>query len=553
MTAVPGQDYVPFANSCLVNEEASTPALSISDRQGEMTLGQDMVPQLFERHVQRDPSKIAICCGTRSYTYAQVNKTVNRLARSFVSKHPEAVVGTVVGLILSRDEKLVFTILALWKIGLAYIPIDPKSPVTRTQYLLQNADVRLVVTTHEINGLLPHADRNIKFEDVDALLNDEDHADTNLEIDVQGESLAYIIYTSGSTGVPKGALIEHIGVLNNIMNKVNDFEIVEESRVAQVASQSFDISVWQMFIALTQGGTTVIFDDSVVYNIDLFLELLRDSRITTLEIVPSYLAILLEHLNDSGEHPGLDNLNFLILTGEVADAAAMLQWLEHFPRTKIANAYGPTEASDDITHLILSGQTISNPVSIGAALANFTVAVVDEALNPVPIGTKGEIVVSGVGVGRGYVNLEAETFERFVPSPFPDRYRGRLYRTGDIGSMNEDHTFMFHGRKDNQIKLRGFRVELEEIEMKLRESEDVRDCAVVAISMEARDAILTAFVVPYRTVTKKELTNMLEARVPQYMIPTHFAFLDDLPRLSNGKVERAALERMALQTISSPR
>jgi amino acid adenylation domain-containing protein len=369
---------------------------------------------------------------------------------------------------------------------------------------------------------------------------------------VSGNDLCYVIYTSGSTGTPKGAMVEHIGMLNNIANKVIDLAIEGHSRVAQTASQSFDISVWQMFIALTRGGTTVVYDDRVINDIGRFVTRLADDGITIVEMVPSYLILVTEYLAEHAQSQMRSQVRFLILTGESADATFIRRWFQHFPGTQVMNAYGPTEASDDITHHILSANdAVVNPIPVGRVLANFDIYVVDEQLNPVAAGEKGEIVVTGVGVGRGYINLAGATHKAFVESPFPDKYRGRLYRTGDVGQMREDGLLMFHGRKDQQVKVRGFRIELEEVELRILEQKSVRQAVVLDIKPPGAEAFLCACVVPYGTPDRQALLSQLEQQLPAYMIPSEFRFLERLPQLDNGKIDRKTLKEQYRAALAS--
>ncbi len=515
--------------------------LSSVIRQGDLRLGRYLVHQLFEDHAAEMPSAAALVHGDTTYDYAGLNRAANRVADAVMARCPGLGPDAIVGLHLPRGDQLLIAILAVWKTGAAYVPVDPSLPRARVNAMLRSVEPVLIirdVPDLSDDSLADWTGIAAPFAD----LLEAGRSDLNPDINVSGNDLAYVIFTSGSTGTPKGAMVEHIGMLNNIANKVVDFEVGAGSRVAQTASQSFDISVWQMFIALTRGGTTVIYDDRTINDVSGFVARLAADAVTLLEIVPTYLILVLEHLDD---HPGaadMPALRHLVLTGETADAGSIRRWFRHCPSSLVVNAYGPTEASDDITHHVMDAKSdVLNPVPIGKALANFDIHVVDDALRPVPRGERGEIVATGVGVGRGYVGLPEPTAAAFLKTPFPDRYKGRLYRTGDVGEMREDGTLLFHGRKDKQVKVRGFRIELEEIELKLLELPSVRQAVVLDMTVPGRETFLCGFVVPNGNVDRAELKAALKDQLPPYMVPSEFRFLPRMPQLDNGKVDRKAV------------
>ncbi|WP_186196450.1 non-ribosomal peptide synthetase [Burkholderia gladioli] len=520
---------------------ASGEGLSRTCRQGELRLGRNLVPHLIEDHAADTPTRCALVCNGKRYTYDELNRAANRLANRLMQACPELGTDSLVGLRITRSDRLAVAVLAIWKIGAAYIPIDPVLPPQRMQEMLESAAATVVIADAAVAAVEPATAGVSRFV-FEELAAPDATLEHNPDVHVSGHDLAYVLFTSGSTGKPKGAMIEHIGMLNNIVNKAHDMRIDAQCRVAQNASMSFDVSVWQMFIALAQGGTTFVYDDRTVHDIDGLLRRLHDDRITILEVVPTYLLALVEHLE---AHPGLprpEAMTYLMVNGETIDAALLQRWFALMPNTHVFNAYGPTEASDDITHHLMSpGDVIENPVPIGRALANFDIYIVDEQLNPVPIGTRGEIVVTGVGVGRGYVGMAGATAKAFVESPFPDRYKGRLYRTGDLGVMREDGVLMFHGRKDRQVKVRGMRIELEEVEASLRAIEVVRQAAVLLIQPERGEAFLCAYVVPHQADQREAIVEALKAKLPPYMVPSVFRFETALPQLPSGKIDRNRL------------
>jgi amino acid adenylation domain-containing protein len=499
------------------------------------------VPHLIEDHAAESPTRRALVCNGRSYTYDELNRAANCLANRLIRACPELGTDSLVGLRIARSDRLVVAVLAIWKIGAAYIPIDPVLPPQRMHEMLDSAGSTVVIADAATAAAEPAGPgvRRFIFEELAAADAAYDH---NPDVHVSGHDLSYVLFTSGSTGKPKGAMIEHIGMLNNIANKALDMQIDAQCHVAQNASMSFDVSVWQMFIALAKGGTTFVYDERVVNDIAGLLRRLHEDQIAILEVVPTYLLALVEYLEEHPDYPRPDAMTYLMVNGETIDAALLRRWFALMPRTRVFNAYGPTEASDDITHYLMSADDeIENPVPIGRALANFDIYIVDDELRPVPVGTRGEIVVSGVGVGRGYVGMAGATAKAFVDSPFPDRYKGRLYRTGDLGVMREDGILMFHGRKDRQVKIRGMRIELEEVEANLRAIEAVRKAAVLVIQPEKGEAFLCAYVVPHEDGARETIVASLKAKLPPYMVPSVFRFETDLPQLPSGKIDRNRL------------
>ncbi|MFB6367876.1 amino acid adenylation domain-containing protein, partial [Paenibacillus elgii] len=351
------------------------------------------------------------------------------------------------------------------------------------------------------------------------------------------EDLSYVIYTSGSTGKPKGAMVEQRGMLNHLYAKIHDFGITEASVIAQNASHCFDISVWQMFSALVTGGRVVIYPTESTLDAESFMEQVLRDGITVLEVVPSYLSVLLE----PGTGNGLERLELLVVTGEAVKPAVVSQWFARYPGIRLANAYGPTEASDDITHYVMDRDEGRSSIPVGRPVQNMTIYIVDEGGHLCPVGVKGEIWVAGVGVGRGYLHQEEKTRQAFGEDPFAPERGVRLYKTGDVGRWLEDGNIEFLGRKDDQVKIRGYRIELGEVENRLAELEGVKDSAVIARSREGREAYICAYVTGPGETEGTAIKERLRKSLPEYMIPEYVVVLEKLPLTRNGKVDRKAL------------
>jgi amino acid adenylation domain-containing protein len=371
---------------------------------------------------------------------------------------------------------------------------------------------------------------------------DEDNLPTN----ITPGNLAYVIYTSGSTGMPKGAMIEHRGMLNHIYAKINGLQLTAADHVAQTASQCFDISVWQMLAILLVGGCVHIFPDRVTHNPADLLEQVDRRNISIFETVPSLLRAMLDvYETDTARKPPLKELRWLIPTGEALPADLCRRWLHLYPNIPLLNAYGPTECSDDVTHhpIYTPPAETESTMSIGRALMNTQLYVLNPRLVPVPVNVIGELYVGGAGVGRGYLHDEQRTDQSFIPDPFSSETGAKLYKTGDLARFLPDGTLDFLGRIDHQIKIRGFRIELGEIEMVMKLHPDVRDVVVVAREVVSGDKRLVAYVVLYneRLITVRDLQNHLVKQLPDYMIPSAFVLPEALPLNANGKVDRQAL------------
>jgi amino acid adenylation domain-containing protein len=349
----------------------------------------------------------------------------------------------------------------------------------------------------------------------------------------------YVIYTSGSTGTPKGAMVEHQGMINHIYSKITDLGIDENSVIAQTASHCFDISVWQFLSALLTGGTTVIYSNDLVVNTQEFLTRLMDDKITILEVVPSFLEVLINYFET--ENYSLDNLKYLVVTGEELKAKLVKKWFDIFPDISIVNAYGPTEASDDITHYIMDTYQELSSIPVGKPIQNTRIYIVDEYMKLCPIGVKGEIVVSGIGVGKGYVNDENRTKHVFMDDPFNEHENVRLYKTGDIGRWLPDGNIEFFGRKDYQVKIRGFRIELGEIESRLLECVGIKSAAVIDREDKTGNKYLCAYIVTDEIHDINMVKEQLQNSLPDYMMPSYFISMEKLPVTTNGKIDRKAL------------
>ncbi len=501
-------------------------------------------PQLFEQQVESTPDAIAVVFGDQQLTYQQLNTRANRWARHLV----ELGVGaeTIVALMCDRNLDFLTAMLAIFKAGGAYLPLNPDHPAERIQQVLSQSQVPLVLVQPQWESVIsPIVD---KLETTSQLvciegLEQLDYSIDNLPIRSAPNSLAYVIYTSGSTGTPKGAMLEHRGMLNHLYAKVMDLNLSANDIIAQTASQTFDISIWQFLVALLVGGTVEIIPTEIATDPAQLLSLVQRQQVSILEIVPSLLRMLLQQIEDGAILPAMSSLRWLLLTGEALSPQLCRQWFEHYPSISMMNAYGPTECSDDVTHYPIyetPPAEILN-LTIGRPIANTQLYILDRQLQPVPIGVAGELYVGGAGVGRGYLNAPELTQQAFMPSPLSRSVDERLYKTGDRARYLPDGNIEFLGRIDYQVKIRGFRIELGEVEAILHQHPQVREATVIAREERPGNQYLAAYAVVSPGVVTSDLRDFLKQKLPDYMVPGAFVFLDAIPLTPNGKVDRNAL------------
>jgi amino acid adenylation domain-containing protein len=499
--------------------------------------------ELFETAVNRFPERIAVISGLKRLTYLQLNENANQLAAILLQRGLSQ--ENIVGIIMQRSEAMLETILAIWKCGAAYLPIDPGYAAERINLILKESAAKFIITDNaSINKQsLKDIGEVIEIVALEKIAEQRSKASKlNPEVAFGSRQLSYVIFTSGSTGRPKGAMIEHIGMVNHLFSKINELGLNSSSVVAQNASHTFDISVWQFFSALLVGGTTIIYSNEIVLDVENFIEKIQTDSVTILEVVPSYLEVMLELLTGQANNQ-LSSLQYLLVTGEVLKRHLVALWFSLKPGIKMVNAYGPTEASDDITHYVMDALPDYNHIPLGKVIQNLRIYIVDEIGNICPKGVTGEICVSGVGVGRGYINDETRTKRAFVTDPFSGNEQ-RMYKTGDLGRYNAENLIEYAGRKDLQIKIRGFRIELEEIEVKIQEINGVKQVAVVVKEDGHQNKYLSCYLVVQSAITKSYLIESLTNSLPEYMVPAEFSFLEELPLTSNGKVNRKFLSEL---------
>ncbi|MEO3928556.1 amino acid adenylation domain-containing protein [Micromonosporaceae bacterium B7E4] len=463
------------------------------------------VPHLVEERMALAPNRAAVRCGTERLSYGELDdlsrRAAARLAGLGVGREGR------VAVLAERGIDYLAAVLGILRAGGAYLPIDPGQPAARIADLVRRAGCAVLVAAPQHAGLVPapeHAGRRdapvvVSLPDLFAGPGGPDAWPVGP--DVRPGDLAYVLYTSGSTGVPKGAMVEHAGMLNHVRAKLADLGITGADVVAQNGPQSFDVSVWQMLAPLTVGATVEILPDGVAHDPARLLAEVDRRGVTVLQVVPAVLRGLVSEARALGSgRPALAALRWLVPTGDALPAALCRDWFALYPHVPVLNTYGSTECSDDQCHLVLAGTADldgSPPiVSIGRPIPDMRTYVLDRRAGLAPIGVDGELYVGGVGVGRGYLDDPRRTAEVFVPDPFSTVPGARLYRTRDLVRLRADGAIDFLGRTDHVVKVRGHRIDPGEVEAALEAHPEVRESVVVARPDASGDKRLAAYVVP---------------------------------------------------------
>ncbi|EJM80943.1 non-ribosomal peptide synthetase [Pseudomonas sp. GM60] len=508
---------------------------------------------LFEAQVAQHPQRIAASCLDQQHSYAELNQRSNRLGHALIA----AGVGLdqPVALLAERNLDLLGMIIGSFKAGAGYLPLDPGLPSQRLSRIIDLSRTPLLVCTQACReqavALLEEfgcasRPRLLVWEEVQA----SEVSVANPGIYSGPDNLAYVIYTSGSTGLPKGVMVEQRGMLNNQLSKLPYLNLSAADVIAQTASQSFDISVWQFLAAPLFGARVDIVPNTIAHDPQGLLAHVSAQGITVLESVPSLIQGMLAQ-----ERMSLDGLRWMLPTGEAMPPELAHQWLLRYPDIGLVNAYGPAECSDDVAFFRVDmASTRGSYLPIGTPTDNNRLYLLDGALDLVPLGAVGELCVAGTGVGRGYVSDPLRTAQVFVPNPF-GAPGDRLYRTGDLARRRSDGVLEYVGRIDHQVKIRGYRIELGEIEARLHEQPEVREAAV-----GVQEGVNGKHLVGYLVATDSSLNpterlerikQRLRAELPEYMVPLHWLWLERMPLNANGKLDRKALPALEIGQLQS--
>jgi len=520
--------------------------------------------QLFEAKAAENPQAVAIVCQGESLTYGELAAKAEQLACYLQDLGVQA--ETLVGICLERSLAMIIGLFGILKAGGAYVPLDPNYPPARLAHILEDSGAKILLTQTKLLDRLPSSSGKVVYLDqdwqkIEAIAKPTRRVipqQRQLESTVDSHNLAYGIYTSGSTGNPKGVAIEHHSVVNTLWDMEQRFQVGGGDRILAVSSLSFDLSVYDIFGILGSGGTVIIPAPEPCPNPEHWLALMNQGGVTIWNSAPALMELLLNYIITN--HQILPpSLRLVLLSGDRISPTLVMQLQALNPQLEIISLGGATEASIwSIYYPIQNLSSSTKTIPYGRPLKNQTFYILDQQLQLMPVGVTGELYIGGVGVARGYLHREKLTATKFIADLFNDQLAtARLYKTGDLGRYLEDGNIEFLGRMDNQVKIRGVRVELGEIEATLLQHPDLKE-TLVAIApangdQQAKQSSLVAYCVlkTNSTTTRRQLRDFLTTKLPEYSIPKAFVLLDALPLTPNGKIDRQALLELSLNPLET--
>lgn len=511
----------------------------------------------------RTPKAVAISYMDTNLTYAELDSSSNKLANYL--RDQEVKTGSLIGIMTLPGPLMLIGMLGILKAGAAYVPIDPNYPVDRIEYILNNANIEILISEQELKDELKKILRKneivqgiIFLDEGESIKEDvnfvqvenfiwKEYSDIEPSIINKPDDLMLIIYTSGSTGNPKGVMLTHEGYMNRLSWHQKMFQLKAGERVAQKTSCCFDISIWELFWPLMYGGIVCPVRKNVIKNPWKLAQWMIESKINIMHFVPSLFGEFVNSIED--ENYEFKDLRCLIYSGEALPMSFIQKWIDKYGMsTTLTNLYGPTEASIDVTYHVIKKRPGSDgelDIPIGKPLDNVYILNLDENMNEVKDGDVGELWIGGVQIAKGYLNNDEKTNMVFKPNPFKHVKGKYIYKTGDLTCKNKDGSYEYHGRIDNQVKIRGFRVELGEIEAILHSHAKVREAAVIALDYGLEQKRIVACL-SGSYVEDKEIKELVGSKVPEYMIPHTIKWMEELPKTPNGKTDRKALSSLVL-------
>ncbi|SJZ83675.1 non-ribosomal peptide synthase domain TIGR01720/amino acid adenylation domain-containing protein/thioester reductase domain-containing protein [Chitinophaga eiseniae] len=509
------------------------------------------VIDLFEAQAQQTPDAAAVVFGPEQYTYRQLNEKANQLAHYLRQKG--VVENTLIPVCMSRSLDMITAIVGILKAGATYVPVDPAYPEVRIRYILADTHFSLMITDKRSQELLP---ADIAAERILVLRTDGEEnilsglPVTNPDRYTSPEKITYLIYTSGSTGQPKGVEMPDRALFNLLCWQQQEIDTLTPKRILQFASINFDVSFQEIFFTLSFGGCLHLVDEQRRKDMAVLMEQINTEKINCLFLPYVVLKNLAEYAEESGMYP--QYLEEVITAGEQLKLSDDLRLFLEKGNTRLHNQYGPTEAHVVSAYTIRPEDYARRVLPpIGKPIANTRLYILDASGNPCPVGVPGELFIGGVQVAKGYLNLPELTAERFMADPFDVTGKGRVYKTGDICCWLPDGNINYLARKDDQVKIRGNRVEIGEVESVLGQCELVAQCVVLVKEDQYSNKRLIAYVVPQRRFGKDDLRTWMQSRLPDYMIPSLFITLPELPLTNNGKINKRALPEADLSALGA--
>ncbi|MEM7028583.1 MAG: amino acid adenylation domain-containing protein [Chloroflexota bacterium] len=534
--------YQPIAQFSLLNPTEKQQIL-IDWNDTQAPYPQQSIPDLFEAQVEETPQATALLFGEQTMTFAELNQQANQLAHYLLAHNIGK--GDFVAVSLERSPHMIVALFAILKTGAAYLPLDPAYPQERLTFMLADTEPKLLITETTLAAqFVGHTEKIVCLDTATTDLKQFSDQNPSLSSPLALDDVAYVIYTSGSTGRPKGVLGLHRGAINRFHWMWQTYPFAEQEVGCQKTALSFVDSVWEIFGTLLAGIPLVIIPDDIVKDTKQFIATLKAHQVSRIVLVPSLLRVMLDIFPDLQQQ--VPALQFWVTSGEVIPIALARQFSHQMPGRTLINLYGSSEVSADVTYFDVSHDKISDTVPIGYPIANTAIYLLDQDLNPVPVGVPGHLYVSGAGLAQGYLKRPDMTTERFIDNPFKTVGYEKLYQTGDLAKYRVDGAIEFLGRSDHQVKIRGYRIELGEVEEALAQHEAVTQAIVMVIEHQPDNTQLIAYITSNaaKSLVIDDLRQSLKQKLPAYMIPAVFIELDAFPLTPNGKIDRQALQKI---------
>jgi amino acid adenylation domain-containing protein/non-ribosomal peptide synthase protein (TIGR01720 family) len=507
----------------------------------------DTVLKYIEEQVKKTPQAIAVIDGPNKFTYLELDEKSNQLAHFLINRGIQT--EDVIGLSIDRSFEMIVALLGILKSGAAYLPLDPNYPEERLSFMMADASIKILITREKLKERFKQDFIKPVCLDSDWPAIEKENKNT-VDVEISPLNRAYIIYTSGSTGTPKGVDIYHQSVLNHNRAVIKDFSLSASDKVLQFATINFDAAVEEIFPVLQTGGRLILRGTDVLISAKELLRLIEREQLTVLDLPTAYWHQFVNEIKELSA-PIPQSLRLVVLGGDKISAEHFVSWNKlGGTNIELINSYGPTETTiiSTLYKTTDADKERSEPedVPIGRPIFNTSAYILDENLHPVPVGAPGELHIGGLGLARGYLNQPTLTAEKFIPDPFSTKPDARMYKTGDLVSFRADGQIDFVGRVDNQLKIRGFRVELGEIESALEKHPVINEAVVIVKTFDNNDKRLIAFFVATGSdiPSQSAIKDFLSDHLPEYMVPAQFKALENLPLTPNGKINKKALQKL---------